>query len=383
MGFFIENINNLCHVDLTFQKLILPLGISFYTFQQISFLIDTYKEGITYHFFDYAEFVVFFPQLVAGPIVSHELISQFNDAKRREIDYGYMSRGLFLFSIGLLKKVIIADTFAKAVNWGFNSLAVVSSLEAIIVMLSYTFQIYFDFSGYSDMAVGLAALFHIDLPINFSAPYLADSIVEFWGKWHMTLTRFLRKYIYFPLGGSKKGTFRTYINIFIVFLISGLWHGADWTFIAWGVIHGIANICNRIWDGMWSKFNRCIRWVCTFAFLCFSWLIFRAESLAQAGQFFRVLLDGTASVSKELALCFTLPEINLFVYALGLYSLDAVYYTIMLSAIACAFFIILRIKPYCLRKFEPSLLNALGTIICFVWSVLSLAENSVFIYFGF
>lgn len=294
-----------------------------------------------------------------------------------------MSRGLFLFSIGLLKKVIIADTFAKAVDWGFAAVGGISSLEAVIVMVAYTFQIYFDFSGYSDMAIGLAALFNIDLPVNFNAPYQADSIIEFWGKWHMTLTKFLRKYVYFPLGGNKKGKLRTYVNIFIVFIISGFWHGANWTFLAWGAIHGAANICNRIFEKRWIKINKDIRWICTFIFLCLTWSIFRAGSLTKAIEFFKLLPQCTISVSKELALCFVLPEVDLFCYALRVYTVDAIYYVIMLSAFVRVFFIVLRIKPYNVRKFELSVLNALGTIIGFVWSVLSLAENSVFIYFGF
>lgn len=239
MNFFLEKVNSLFHMDFKIMQIVLPLGISFYTFQQISFLIDTYKENITYKFIDYAEFVCFFPQLVAGPIVSHDMIAQFKDKERKRINFDNISRGLFLFSTGVLKKIIIADTFAKAVDWGFSNVGTMSSLDAIIVMIAYTFQIYFDFSGYSDMAVGLAAMFNINIPCNFDAPYQADSIIDFWKRWHITLTQFLRKYIYYPLGGSKKGRERTYFNIFIVFFISGIWHGANWTFIVWRIIHGM------------------------------------------------------------------------------------------------------------------------------------------------
>lgn len=384
MNFFLENVNSLFHMDFKIMQIVLPLGISFYTFQQISFLIDTYKENITYKFVDYAEFVCFFPQLVAGPIVSHDMIAQFKDEERKRINFDNISRGLFLFSTGLFKKIIIADTFAKAVDWGFSNVGAMSSLDAIIVMIAYTFQIYFDFSGYSDMAVGLAAMFNINIPCNFDAPYQADSIIDFWKRWHITLTQFLRKYIYYPLGGSKKGRERTYFNIFIVFFISGIWHGANWTFIVWGIIHGIANICNRIFAGIWSKIWEWMRWACTFIFLCFTWMIFRAESLKQVGEFLqRTFSDFTFHVTHELAGCFVLPEVNLFTYAFRVHDYNATNYVIMFLAILFAFGLVLKVKPFAQQKFQSKISNLLGTIVCLIWSVLSLAGNSIFIYFGF
>lgn len=384
MNFFLENINSLFHLNIKIMQIVLPLGISFYTFQQISFLIDTYKENIIYNFWDYAEFVCFFPQLVAGPIVSHDMIAQFKDTGRKRINFDNISRGLFLFSTGLLKKIIIADTFARAVDWGFSNVGAMSSLDAIIVMIAYTFQIYFDFSGYSDMAVGLAAMFNIDIPCNFRAPYQADSIIDFWKRWHITLTQFLRKYIYYSLGGSKKGKGRTYFNIFIVFLISGIWHGANWTFIVWGMIHGIANICNRIFVGIWNKIWGWLRWTCTFIFLCFTWMIFRAESLKQVGEFLqRVFSDFTFHVTHELAECFVLPEVNLLTYLFQVHDYSATNYIIMCLSILLAFGIILKVKPFAWQKFQAKTNNLLMTIVCLVWSVLSLAGNSIFIYFGF
>ncbi len=384
MNFFFENINSLFGMDFKIMQIVLPLGISFYTFQQISFLIDTYKENILYKFEDYAEFVCFFPQLVAGPIVSHEMIAQFQDEERKRINFDNLSRGLFLFSTGLFKKIMIADTFAKAANWGFSNVAAMNSLDAVIVMIAYTFQIYFDFSGYSDMAVGLAALFNIDIPCNFNAPYQADSIIDFWKRWHITLTQFLRKYIYYPLGGSKKGKGRTYYNIFTVFLVSGIWHGANWTFIVWGVIHGIANICNRIFVRVWNKIWGWLRWTCTFIFLCFTWMIFRAESLKQVGEFLQRTFSGfTFHVTDELAGCFVLPEVNLLTYAFRVHDYNATNYFIMFSAILLGFGLVLKVKPFAQQKFQPKTSNMLGAIVCLIWSVLSLAGNSIFIYFGF
>ena len=259
--FFISNINAVFGSDFAMRNILLPLGISFFTFQQISFMVDSYKgETKGYSFLDYALFVAFFPQLVAGPIVLHsELIPQFHDSSRHRVNFDNLSRGIILFTRGLGKKILIADTFGRAVDWGFSWAAIASSgqdalsfYEVIIVMLSYTFQIYFDFSGYSDMAIGLGAMFNLDLPVNFNSPYKALSISDFWKRWHMTLTRFLTRYIYIPLGGNRKGKVRTYINVMTVFLVSGIWHGANWTFILWGVLHGGFQCINKLFSSAWS-----------------------------------------------------------------------------------------------------------------------------------
>ncbi len=289
-----------------------------------------------------------------------------------------------LFSTGLFKKIIIADTFAKAADWGFLNVGIMGSMDAMIVMSAYTFQIYFDFSGYSDMAVGLAAMFNIEIPCNFNAPYRSDSIIEFWKRWHITLTQFLRKYIYYPLGGSRKGKVRTYLNVFIVFLVSGIWHGANWTFIVWGMIHGIASIFNRIFNRVWNKIWGWMRWTFTFIFLCFTWMIFRAESLRQVKEYFATIFGELKFyVSHELASCFVLPEVDLFMYAFKIHDYDLTNYVIMVLALLAAFGIILRVKPYAQKEFQPKVSNLLGAVVCLIWSVLSLADNSVFIYFGF
>ncbi len=234
--FFITNINALFHQNFELKNILLPLGISFFTFQQISYLIDSYRgETKDYGFIEYALFVSFFPQLIAGPIVLHsEVIPQFRDRELRKFNHDNMAKGLYIFAIGLFKKVLIADTFAKAVSWGFNSYLSISSMDTFLVSLFYTFQLYFDFSGYCDMAIGIGNMFNIQLPANFNSPYKATSITDFWSRWHMSLTRFLRQYVYIPLGGNRKGKIRTYVNIMIVYLISGIWHGANWTFIIWG-----------------------------------------------------------------------------------------------------------------------------------------------------
>lgn len=239
MDFFIENVNLIFKTDFTLRNILLPLGISFFTFQQISFITDVYKArgGITYSFLEYAVYVTYFPQLVAGPIVTHDmLVPQLQDENRKHINFDYMSKGIALFTLGLAKKVLFADIFGNYVNLAYRDVYGLNTLTAFFAMLAYTFQIYFDFSGYSDMAIGLGWMMNIDLPVNFDSPYKALSVTEFWRRWHMTLTAFFTKYVYIPLGGNRKGTIRTYINIFIVFLFSGLWHGAGWTFVLWGVM---------------------------------------------------------------------------------------------------------------------------------------------------
>ncbi len=247
--FFIENINNVFQSNVTLLQLALPLAISFFTFQQIAYIIDAYKnETKEYNFINYALFVTFFPQLIAGPIVHHkEMMPQFEKMSHAFIQAKNIALGLFIFSIGLFKKVAIADTFAVWATNGFDHSATLTFAEGWITSLSYTFQLYFDFSGYTDMAIGAALLFNIRLPNNFNSPYKALSIQDFWQRWHITLTRFLTRYIYIPLGGNRKGKYRTYINIMLVFLISGLWHGAGWTFVFWGFLHGLATVINRFW----------------------------------------------------------------------------------------------------------------------------------------
>ncbi|RKL68138.1 membrane-bound O-acyltransferase family protein [Salipaludibacillus neizhouensis] len=282
--FFIENVNYFFSTNIPLLNLVLPLAISFFTFQQISYLVDAYRnETKEYDFLNYALFVSFFPQLIAGPIVHHkEMMPQFESKRNKFINYRNIALGILIFSIGLFKKVAIADTFALWATEGFDNTEVLTFFEGWIVSLSYTFQIYFDFSGYTDMAIGIALLFNILLPINFNSPYKALSIQDFWKRWHITLSRFLTHYIYIPLGGSRKGKRRTYINIFLIFLISGFWHGAGWTFVFWGSLHGIAMVVNRYWQTLNIKMNVVLAWFITFNFVNLAWVPFRAETWGDA-----------------------------------------------------------------------------------------------------
>lgn len=277
--FFIGNLNLLFDSDVPLLQLALPLAISFFTFQQIAYLVDSYKENTgEYDFLNYAVFVAFFPQLIAGPIVHHkEMMPQFAKQKNKLINYQNIALGLFIFSMGLFKKVVIADTFAVWVTNGFDIAEKLNFFEAWATSLSYTFQLYFDFSGYTDMAIGIALLFNIKLPINFNSPYKATNIQDFWRRWHITLSRFLKDYIYIPLGGNRYGNFRTYNNLMATFLIGGIWHGAGWTFVFWGFLHGFAIVLYRIWDQLGFKMNTVLAWFITFNFLNITWVFFRAN----------------------------------------------------------------------------------------------------------
>lgn len=229
-----------------------------------------------------------------------ELLPQFASMENKRLNADNVVKGLQLFAMGLFKKVIVADTFGKIVTYGYGHVSSLNSLEAILTILAYTLQIYYDFSGYSDMAVGVGYLFNIKLPINFNSPYKAKTVVEFWKRWHMSLTRFLMKYVYIPLGGSMKGTARTYVNVLIVFLVSGIWHGAGWTFIVWGLLHGIANGLCRLFSKQIGKIPGCINWMANFLFLNLTWIVFRAESLDQAWQLLGRVTAGGFSINAEL-----------------------------------------------------------------------------------
>ena len=382
--FFIENINTAFCLNMNLKGMLLPLGISFFTFQQISFVLDSYKhETDDYNFIEYSAFVTFFPQLVAGPIVLHnEMIPQFRNDGTRKLQLENITNGLCLFILGLGKKVLIADVFGYAVDWGYSNLDLVSSIDAMIIIVSYAIQIYFDFSGYCDMASGIALMFNFRLPINFDSPYQSQSIIEFWGKWHMTLTRFLRKYIYFPLGGSREGRIRTYANIMIVFLISGIWHGANWTFIVWGCLHGGANCLNRIFESQWNKLNAIFKWFITFFFICYTWVIFRAENLSQAlSMIWKSLNLRQLSISSQLIECFNTVEVQ-FVKALisNVGSLKALNGFIIYIWIFIVMFIIMNIENNQRRKmsFRPLAMASLFTL-----EIFSLSGVSDFLYFNF
>ena len=302
MDFFIENLNLIFSTKIGLLHLALPLAISFYTFQQIAYLVDSYRgETKEYDFLSYAVFVTFFPQLIAGPIVHHkEMMPQFNKLKNKVINYHNIALGLFIFFMGLFKKVVIADTFAQYATQGFDVAKNLNMLEGWATSLSYTMQLYFDFSGYTDMAIGAALLFNITLPTNFLSPYKATSIQDFWRRWHITLSNFLKDYIYIPLGGNRKGEARTYINLFITFLLGGIWHGAGWTFVFWGFLHGLTLAIHRFWQKLKIKLPTIVAWFITFNFINIAWVFFRAKSFDDALKVLKAMFSGKFIMPESL-----------------------------------------------------------------------------------
>lgn len=290
--FLVNNINYVLHTGYDTLKIALPLGISFFTFTQIAYLVDAYKEEVReYDFLNYALFVTYFPHLIAGPILHHsEMMPQFADIRKKIINHKNISIGLFLLAVGLFKKVMLADFLSPFVKQTFDVSHNMPFFEAWIASFAYSFQLYFDFSGYCDMALGISWLFNIKLPINFNSPYIAQNIQDFWRRWHITLSRFLRDYIYIPLGGNKLGEFKTYRNLFTTFLIGGIWHGAAWTFIIWGALHGIGIVVHRLWQKLKIKIPSFIAIFITFIFVNFLWVFFRANSFSRAVDIIKSML---------------------------------------------------------------------------------------------
>ncbi|RJP84135.1 MAG: MBOAT family protein [Desulfobacteraceae bacterium] len=282
--FFIENLNLVAGLQVKPLGLGFPLAISFFTFVQIAYLVDRFRGGIEKEsFIKYALFATFFPQLLSGPIVRHgQMKAQYAGQKQRHLNWENVYAGLVLFSMGLFKKVFIADTFAVWATAGFDHAGSLNLVEAWITSISYTLQIYYDFSGYTDMAIGSARFFNIHLPQNFNSPYKALNIQDFWRRWHMTLSGWLRDYLFIPLGGSRGGSFNTYRNLMITFVLCGLWHGAGWTFIFWGLMHGAAIVIHRRWSASGYKMPVFPAWVLTFLFLNISWVFFRAPDFQTA-----------------------------------------------------------------------------------------------------
>lgn len=314
------------------------------------------------------------------------MIPQFRDTTKRRLCADNLSRGLYIFALGLFKKVILADTFAKAADFGFGTIVTLTSLEALLVSLSYTFQLYFDFSGYCDMALGIGAMFNIDLPQNFNSPYKATSITDFWARWHMSLTRFLRMYVYFPLGGNRKGKLRTYFNIMVVYLVSGIWHGANWTFILWGVLHGALNCLDRIFRKQWQRLHTVTQWFFTFMAVNVLWILFRADTISDAIAFYRELFRWSSfSIRSELYGCFTLPEflwLEQTFPVLGNAAGQIAGFHLWVFFFA-AFFIVLNLRNSKEISFKPTLAKSLTTVFFLFWSIISLAGVSTFLYFNF
>lgn len=296
--FFIANLNQFVSQPIAFDPIILPLGISFFTFQKIAFLVDASRGEIKeFRFLDYCLFVTFFPQLIAGPIVQHkQIIPQFANHHKLNVSSGNFSIGITIFFIGLFKKIVFADSIAVYANASFDAAAtgvLLTFWESWFGAIAYALQLYFDFSGYSDMAIGLAYLFGIKLPLNFFSPYKAKNIIEFWHCWHMTLSSFLRDYLYIPLGGNRKGPLRRYFNLIMTMLLGGLWHGANWTFVLWGMLHGLYLTINHLWRwlfGSWKLPSTLCHFL-TFSAVVVAWVPFRAENIQVSTSMLRAMFS--------------------------------------------------------------------------------------------
>jgi alginate O-acetyltransferase complex protein AlgI len=303
--FFIANIDavatTLGRPGIDMLGIVLPIGISFYTFTQIAFLVDCYQ-GKVYErrFVHYLLFVSYFPHLISGPVLHHaQMMPQFREPSTYRPDIAKIYLGISIFGIGLAKKIVLADSLADFANPFFDFARAgetITFIDGWMGALAYTLQLYFDFSGYTDMAIGLSLLFGVTLPINFDSPYKATSIIDFWRRWHITLSNFLRDYLYIPLGGNRKGAARRYANLLTTMLLGGLWHGANWTFVLWGAMHGVLLALNHLWralsgsTGPTGLAGRIIGWWLTFVAVLLAWVVFRADSLATAMAIYRGLL---------------------------------------------------------------------------------------------
>jgi D-alanyl-lipoteichoic acid acyltransferase DltB (MBOAT superfamily) len=287
-NFFFDALQDAKFIHSLPDRIELPVGISFYTFTQVAYLVDRYRKKVSENdALNYALFVTFFPHLIAGPILHHaEMMPQFKDRRRSSVVEN-ISSGIPMFAIGLFKKTWIADSVATVANLVFSQDHLYQPPNFILAWaaaLAYALQIYFDFSGYSDMAIGISKMFGIDLPINFNSPYKAKSISDFWRRWHITLSRFLRDYLYIPLGGNRRGTTRRYVNLFLTMVLGGFWHGAGWTFILWGALHGAYLIIEQLWSVARdrAKMPKCPLWLAqglTLLAVVFAWVPFRASNL--------------------------------------------------------------------------------------------------------
>lgn len=387
-NFAITTINDLMHRNISLMdNLGLPLGISFFTFQQISYLVDSYRgQTEDNSVLDYVLYVVFFPKLLMGPIVKQkDIVPQFHKEICPSSDN--VIKGLQMFVIGLFKKVIMADTFSKAVTWAFGlpDWSAATSMDLILVMLAYTFQIYFDFSGYSDMATGSAMMMNIVLPMNFDSPYKAYSIRDFWKRWHISLTKFLTEYIYIPLGGSRKGKFRTYLNTMIVFLVSGFWHGANWTFVLWGILHGLFSIFDRLTDKIRKNIHPVLQWTMTFLVVNILWLLFRCNSITQWKlALFHIFAFHNMAVSGDLISTFSNPEQPVLTKILHLGSLtDHITGFWMLVFYVLAFVMCLGFENAYRKKYSSRIITAVLTACLFIFTLTCIGSTSVFIYNNF
>lgn len=418
-NFFADNLNHLFGTALPIGEVFLPLGISFFTFTQIAFLVDTFQGKVKeYNFVHYTLFVTYFPHLIAGPVLHHkEMMPQFALPSTYRLNYENLSVGLTIFFIGLFKKVLLADGIAKYVGPVFSAASAgteLSFLDAWGGALCYTLQLYFDFSGYSDMAIGLSRMFGVTLPLNFHSPYKSVNIIEFWRRWHMTLSRFLRDYLYIPLGGNRNGEVRRYLNLVVTMLLGGLWHGAGWTFVVWGGLHGLYLVINHGWQNLRIQFGQnpltrlsktmhALAVFITFLAVSAAWVVFRADNLHTAIAMLKAMagINGCILPVNWLtqwgafgqwlsAQGFNFSATNPLIKSAALnwivISLLIVWFTPNTQQIMANFKPALDATVDNAAKrllWRPSLAWLIAGVVCAVSAILSISELSEFIYFQF
>lgn len=416
-NFFIDTINSLFKTDQPLLDFLLPLGISFYTFGNIAYLVDIYrKECDGYSLLEFATYTAYFPKLIQGPITIHgDLLPQLIKKENWNPNTEHLSKGLYRFALGLGKKVLLADVLALIANTGYRNFENLLGFGAILAVLSYSLQIYFDFSGYTDMAIGVAMMMNIELPENFMSPYKSKSISEFWDRWHITLTKFFTKYLYIPLGGSRVVLPRVLMNVLIVFLVSGFWHGSNWTFVIWGGIHGLFMIVERLYRTLSKKHRErqdtesgniqakntistvvvwllnIVKVLITFAVVTVLWSLFRADSLYQFGVLWRKIFamgigDFLADIDPDMITTVSgIIEVQILGklvpsgYLFKFQELAVVGLPIF-GLILCWFTKNSEVKT---KEFKPTMKNALITLGLVIWCVLSFSNVTQFIYSNF
>ncbi|WP_374028077.1 MBOAT family protein [Bdellovibrio bacteriovorus] len=353
------------HLDI-----VLPIGISFYTFQSMSYVIDVYRRSAHSHgsLLEFSSYVTLFPHQISGPLVRHDyIVPQLEASKTYVFNFENFWKGICFFVFGLAKKMLIADRVAEAVDPIIANIGIASNLEAVFAMIGYTVQLYFDFSGYSDMAVGLGLMMNIQFPANFNSPYKSRSITEFWKRWHITLSSWLRDYLYISLGGNRRGSLFTYRNLLLTMAIGGLWHGANWTFVVWGVMHGAALAIERWFKDKGFDFvkNSAVKWVLTLLFISVAWVFFRANSVQDAALWLSKVFWWQGGFDSDI----TLMPVK---YRDKFYSLCLIGWISAMWA-----------KNTWEMKFKPSFFTVCTVALLFVICLMYMGEQSPFLYFQF
>lgn len=354
---------------------VFPVALSYVSFSQISFSIEYSKSRIeNVSFIEYLVFIFYFPKVIQGPVTDPVL---FINELRESNNNTKITDGFILFMIGLCKKVLLADVFGGAVSYGFSHIDSLNTTSLLVTMLSLTIQIYFDFSGYSDMALGISKMIGIELPINFNSPYKAKNISDFWKRWHMSLTSFLTKYVYIPLGGNRKGLVRTYINVMIVFAVSGLWHGNGWNYLLWGLLNGLAMVIYRAFSKYIDKIPNFISIILTFVFVNISWVLFRTNSVNEFVLFMNGLLKlNIGSISSKLVQLFYITSINTQIDSI----LHANFWIYVYFAIALIIIFLFENSNSIVEKIKTNKYYYALLLLMFIYSILELSKVTVFMY---